>query len=199
MPAPGKPKLQPRKAPIQGRSQATVQIIMQAAAKVLSTESLAGFNTNRVAQIAGVSVGSLYQYFPGKEALVVALIEQQQAHLAERLALLVDSQRSAALDDTLYALTEFAIDQQYADPLLAAALDHEERRLPLQKRLKRAEAQLVQLGLNLLRAHRPEISIQEVQDIYVMIKALVESELDSPTPPANLKARIVRAVKGYLG
>ena len=51
----------PRKAPRQPRSAATVAAILQAATRVLSRESLAGFNTNRVAEVAGVSVGSLYQ------------------------------------------------------------------------------------------------------------------------------------------
>ena len=53
--------ISPRKAPRQPRSAATVAAILQAATRVLSRESLAGFNTNRVAEVAGVSVGSLYQ------------------------------------------------------------------------------------------------------------------------------------------
>jgi AcrR family transcriptional regulator len=52
--------------PSQLRSLATVQLILPAAARVLARESLAGFNTNRVAEVAGISVGSLYQYFPSK-------------------------------------------------------------------------------------------------------------------------------------
>ena len=78
------PKLQlrPRKAPIQSRSQATVQAILEAAARVLARQSLPGFNTNRVAEVAGVSIGTLYQYFPNKEALIGALIEREQAALA---------------------------------------------------------------------------------------------------------------------
>ena len=59
-----------------------MEAILAAAARVLARESLAGFNTNRVAEVAGVSVGSLYQYFPNKAALVAALIEREQARYA---------------------------------------------------------------------------------------------------------------------
>jgi AcrR family transcriptional regulator len=80
-----KPHLEARKAPKQARSLATVQAILTAGARVLAQESLAGFNTNRIAEVAGVSVGSLYQYFPNKAALAVALIEQERERLAVAL------------------------------------------------------------------------------------------------------------------
>ena len=71
----------PRKRPKQARSSRLVEAILQAAVRVLEREGAAGFTTVRVAERAGVSVGSLYQYFPNKEALVGALIE----HHVERI------------------------------------------------------------------------------------------------------------------
>jgi len=62
-----------RKEPRQARSRATVETIVQAATRVLSEEGWAGFSTNRVAELAGVSIGSLYQYFPDKFSLVDAV------------------------------------------------------------------------------------------------------------------------------
>ena len=70
--APG--ALEPRKAPAQARSTATVAAILEAAARILETDGLAGYSTNAIARRAGVSVGSLYQYFPGKDAITRALI-----------------------------------------------------------------------------------------------------------------------------
>jgi AcrR family transcriptional regulator len=67
----------PRKAPVQQRSRETVAAILEAAARILAEEGAAGFNTNRVASRAGVSVGSLYQYFPNKQALVRSLLGQR--------------------------------------------------------------------------------------------------------------------------
>lgn len=72
-----KSALQPRKAPVQDRSRETVAAIIEAAARILTEEGAAGFNTNRVARKAGVSVGSLYQYFPNKQALVRSLLGQR--------------------------------------------------------------------------------------------------------------------------
>lgn len=74
------PQLSPRKAPTQARARATVEAILRASARILTKRGFDGLSTNAVAQLAGVSVGSLYQYFPSKEALIRALVE---AHLAE--------------------------------------------------------------------------------------------------------------------
>jgi AcrR family transcriptional regulator len=62
-----------RKEPRQGRSRATVEAIVEAGARVLAQEGWNGFTTNETARIAGVSIGSLYQYFPNKLALVEAI------------------------------------------------------------------------------------------------------------------------------
>lgn len=72
-----------RKQPKQARSRSTVDAIIEAGARILSAEGWAGFNTNRVADEAGASVGSLYQYFPDKLSLIDAI---RQRHLGDSLA-----------------------------------------------------------------------------------------------------------------
>lgn len=62
-----------RKSPKQERSQATVNYVLEAAAQVLENVGEAGFNTNAVAHRAGVSIGTLYRYFPDKKSLLIAL------------------------------------------------------------------------------------------------------------------------------
>ena len=69
-----------RKLPKQDRSKITVEAIIEATTRIIEAEGLAGLSTNRVAQVAGVSVGSLYQYFPNKEALV----QEVRARFSER-------------------------------------------------------------------------------------------------------------------
>ena len=71
---PRKNTLKARKMPGQARSQETVSVILEASARILESDGLRGFNTNAIAAKAGVSVGSLYQYFPNKDAIVLALI-----------------------------------------------------------------------------------------------------------------------------
>lgn len=80
---PRKPRTSPRKLPTQGRAKGTVDAILEATARILVSEGFEHASTNRIAEMAGVSIGSLYQYFPNKEALVAALIDR---HVAETLA-----------------------------------------------------------------------------------------------------------------
>jgi AcrR family transcriptional regulator len=71
-----KPLTKPRKNASQDRSRATVDALVEATARILVKEGYDKASTNRIAEAAGVSVGSLYQYFPSKEALVVAVIDR---------------------------------------------------------------------------------------------------------------------------
>ncbi len=68
-----------RKRPSQARSEATVEAILEAAAQVFEAHGYAAGTTNRIAVRAGVSIGSVYEYFPNKDALVVALGERELA------------------------------------------------------------------------------------------------------------------------
>jgi AcrR family transcriptional regulator len=80
-----KPRSLMRKEPSQARSRATVDVIIQAGARVLADRGWAGFTTNGVADVAGVSIGSLYQYFPDKLSLVEAI---RRHHFDEVLAVM---------------------------------------------------------------------------------------------------------------
>jgi AcrR family transcriptional regulator len=180
-----------------------VTTIVDAAARVLAVESLQGFNTNRVAEVAGVSVGSVYQYFPNKTALVAALIERAQTELAEALETAVHAVDGQSLEDSLAALAQVAIEQQYRKPLLAAALDHEERRLPVQEVVSKAERRMLACVAVLLQRHRAELASDlattAARDCMVIAKSLVEADSAmARRPPADLADRIVRALMGYL-
>lgn len=74
-----------RKEPRQARSRVTIEAILDASAHILGERGSAGFTTNAVAEKAGVSIGSLYQYFPDKRVLVDAV---RRRHLDELLSVL---------------------------------------------------------------------------------------------------------------
>lgn len=78
---PSKPPTSPRKRASQERSRATVEALVEATARILVKDGFDKASTNRIAEAAGVSVGSLYQYYPGKEALVAAVMARHQAQL----------------------------------------------------------------------------------------------------------------------
>src|ERR1700679_3626916 len=96
-----RPRTVPRKAPQQQRSRETVDVILAATARVLVKEGFDHASTNRIAEAAGVSIGSLYQYFPSKESLVAALIErhfdEMSAVLSEEMERVADLPLAAAL------------------------------------------------------------------------------------------------------
>lgn len=76
-----------RKKPQQDRSRALVDALLEATARVLQSHGVEGLTTNAIARVAGVSVGSVYQYFPDKQALVAALVERKaERDLAEIMA-----------------------------------------------------------------------------------------------------------------
>ena len=76
-----------RKIPRQSRAQNTVDVVLEAAAQVLEASGEAGFNTNAVAERAGVSIGALYRYFPDKQSILKALaLRETEAHQRTVLA-----------------------------------------------------------------------------------------------------------------
>ncbi len=87
-----------RKAPRQARSVVTVDAIFEGTIQVLLTSGSTGLNTTRVAQRAGVSVGTLYQYFPNKQALLFAVLERHLAMLADTLEAACSDHRGATVE-----------------------------------------------------------------------------------------------------
>lgn len=106
MPAPSSPSLTPRKQPRQARSLATVSAIFEATIQVLVSDGPRRLTTTCVAERAGVSVGSMYQYFPHKQALFYALNERYLVRLAERIEATCLAQHGAVLSDMVEALVK---------------------------------------------------------------------------------------------
>ena len=119
---PKRPRTTPRKAPIQRRSQETVETILRATARVLRRDGYEGTNTNRVAEAAGVSVGSLYQYFPSKEALVAALIERHSDAMWALFEGKAESLADAPIEVAARELIRAEIDAHAVDPKLHRVL-----------------------------------------------------------------------------
>lgn len=188
-----------RKAPRQARSVETVRIIVEAAARILEEAGLGGFTTNAVAQRAGVSIGSLYQYFPRKEALIGALI------IRETSLLIGDWEAAAAGSDAWAALLDMiasAVDHQLRRPVLARLLDVEEARLPFDGDRQRVVGRLRDMLADVLGRTDLDLDYDRniaTQDTLAIIKGIVDAageagEVDRPL----LVTRVRRAVFGYL-
>jgi AcrR family transcriptional regulator len=108
----------PRKQPTQARSKTMVESILRATTRILVREGYAALNTNRVAEEAGASVGSLYQYFPSKESLVAALLDR---HIDETLGQLrreVPALSQLPLEQAVPRFVQLMIASHQVDPEL---------------------------------------------------------------------------------
>jgi AcrR family transcriptional regulator len=194
--------LNPRRLPHQARAKVTREAIVEAAAHIITKGGLAAYNTNAVAERAGVSIGSLYQYFPNKDALMVALIDRQQAQQLARVEYALRT-----LPDDLFGLVRqlvrAAMQHHFDDSLLASAIDHEEARLPVSDLL---DAYLERGGAAvraLFMRHADEIRISHIDRAMRTLPAIVRTVVDSwaNLSPPQLEAaedEAVRAVMGYL-
>lgn len=197
--------LRPRKQPAQACSAATVAAILEGAARILEERGLEGFNTNAVAERAGVGIGSLYQYFPGKDALVAALIQAEQATLQARVTAAVAPDaagRAPKLRDGLRRLAQAAVAHQAGRPRLARLLDVEERRLPPTGGAVAAANILAIVG-RFLAGHAAALGVADTaeaaRDIFVLARGMIDAEGEREVPdPDALERRVLRAVLGYL-
>lgn len=172
---PPRTQLKPRKRPLQARSKATVDAILSAAAQVLKRKGYAAATTDRIAERAGVSVGSLYQYFPNKDAILVALAER---HIDEGFALvrelLVEALQEAPPAELLlrrFIVAMVALHEN--EPELHRVL-FEEVPLPASVRrgLRKRENEFATEVCALLEAH-PEVRMKEPRvTAYVLVHAV---------------------------
>lgn len=115
----------PRKNPRQRRSRELVAAILDATARVLVEDGYAGATTNRIAEVAGVSVGSLYQYFPNKDALVWTLGRAHVEDQLAKLALALAERANGPAPDLIRAVVEAVIASHALDPALHRALSEQ--------------------------------------------------------------------------
>jgi len=113
-----KPLTKPRKNASQGRSRATVDALVEATARVLVKEGFDKASTNRIAETAGVSIGSLYQYFPGKDALVAAVIDRHTEDLMQVVRDTLAEVIELPLERAVRRIVSVAVEAHRVDPKL---------------------------------------------------------------------------------
>ncbi len=190
--------LQPRKRPSQPRAEDTVAAIIEAAAQVLETEGLEGFNTNAIARRAGVSIGSLYQYFPGKDALTIALMNREAKRFYEDARAMLDQPTGEAALDYLVGA---AVRQQLQRPALARLLDVEESRPAFRNEMTSASTFQTLVMNALERSDMPCRRHPDVTaaDMCALMRGMVDAAGErGETDVADLMRRVRAAVFGYL-
>ncbi|HEY1547668.1 MAG TPA: TetR/AcrR family transcriptional regulator [Kofleriaceae bacterium] len=163
----------PRKQPRQARSKETVATILAATSRVLKKRGYDGLTTNAVADAAGVSIGSLYQYFPNKEALVAGLIE----HHIETVnrAILTELTRVATLPmaQAARAVIELTITAHAVDPGLHAVLTEQVPRIGRLAKLRQLDEVVHRMVAGLLAHRKAELAIRDVElAAFVLVSAI---------------------------
>jgi len=152
--------IEPRKSPRQSRSQATVDAILDATARVLVERGHAATNTNLVAERAGVSVGSLYQYFPNKLALINALRARHSREMAVSMQREFQRRPGETFRAALTRVIQASVLAHQVDADLHRALAQcEELGLPDDKGHDEAHEKIQQLLRDMLIAYRDELSV----------------------------------------
>jgi len=193
----------PRKRPLQARSRETYAAILEATARILEAEGLEAANTNAIAERAGVSVGSLYQYFPDKAAIFAELIIASETELGDMLEALVSSTGAQTLEERLALLVQAGVAQQMARPQLARLLDYLEATLPADPKMRAADERILKLIGRLLQDHRDMIArpatATTALDMLSIVKGMVDgASFAGETRQRQLEERVMTALLGYL-
>jgi AcrR family transcriptional regulator len=151
-----KPLTKPRKHASQGRSRATVDALIEATARILVKEGFDKASTNRIAEKAGVSVGSLYQYFPGKEALVTAVVVRHGEALAQVVRDALAEAAALPVEQAVRKLVGAALDAHRIDPKLHRVLAEEIPRTGKPENTALLSREAFALFRAYLEAHRDE-------------------------------------------
>ena len=145
-------RIGPRKSPSQERSRRTVDRILDAATRIFHEQGYTGATTNDIADEADISVGSLYQYFPNKDALLVALTQRHITTTTTDLTkLLLDLPRDSDIETTFRIVVDFLVSQHDLDDLHLLVMHQAPRTHDINLSLEHAKSHLVELTSQILR------------------------------------------------
>jgi AcrR family transcriptional regulator len=202
-----RPLTNPRKEASQERSRATVHALVEATARILVREGFDKASTNRIAEVAGVSVGSLYQYFPSKEALVAAVIERHRQEIMQVVRGELAEAANQPMEQGVRTLVAVAIKAHRVDPKLHRVLAEQ---IPRVGRLEKAETfnrENYALFRAYLESHRDEIRAADLElAAFICVTAIeavthnavLHHKMVSDEATGALIDEATRLVLGYL-
>ena len=200
------PDLSPRKKPVQDRSRHLVEAVVEATRRLLLREGFESLTMARIAKVAGVSPGSLYQYFPSVDSLMVVLYQRMRTQELEAFERLLESTRTMPLQESIEAFL-FELAKMIAEqrPLAAELakwvpiLDPEEEKIaPIDARLTELMTAFLRDRAHETRSLDPELAgMMLARSILGVVRhALVEQpELAGDR---RLFEELVRLVHGFV-
>lgn len=153
----------PRKMASQARSRATVDALVEATARILVGEGFDKASTNRIAEVAGVSIGSLYQYFPGKEALVAAVAERHQQEIMRTVRGELKNIQEKAVEQGIRRIVAAAVKAHRIDPRLHRVIAEQTPRVGELEELEVFSRENYTLFRSYLESHRDELRVDDLE------------------------------------
>jgi AcrR family transcriptional regulator len=154
-----KPATNPRKSASQERSRLTVEALLEATARVLMKEGYDRASTNKIAAVAGVSIGSLYQYFPSKEALVAAVIDRHMHEMMQAVRGALAKVATRPIEVAARELVSVMLDAHRVNPKLHRVLAEQTPRTGRLENIEAIDREAYALVRGYLDAHRDELDV----------------------------------------
>lgn len=172
---PARPVTSARKQALQARSRATVDVILKATARILIAEGYDRASTNKVAARAGVSIGSLYQYFPSKEALVAALLERHLEEMGQVLRAAFPRLAAAPIEQAAEEVVRLMVAAHSVDPALHRVFVEQVPRIGQLERIQGFEEEMTGLVRAYLEPRRDKLVVEDLDMAAFIVVGIVES------------------------
>ena len=159
----------------------------------------AGFNTNAVAELAGVSIGSLYQYFPSKDALIVELIRRERANLSNCIIEAIEQTDAPDLREKLKLVINAAVQHQLSRPQLARTLEFASELIGKDLEERELQHELETIISELFIRSGISHAQTAAQDVIALSKGMINAaDMAGESDLNHLQQRVEKAVFGYL-
>ena len=158
-----RPLTKPRKVASQERARATVDALVEATARILVKEGFDKASTNHIAEVAGVSIGSLYQYFPSKEALVAAVIERHQHEIMQTVRGELAEAIALPVEKAVRKLVAVSVRAHRVDPVLHRVLAEQIPRVGKLEKLETFNRENYTLFRTYLESHHDELCVDDLE------------------------------------
>ena len=196
--------LEPRKSPVQARSTASVDALLEATIQVLLSVGKERLTTTRVALRAGVSVGTLYQYFPNKSALLQAVLTRHLDNVAHQVERVCQEQEGNSLQQIAPALINAFLDAKMKTPKTSVALHAVSSDLDGAKIVQRVRGRVNRAIVGVLASAReplrkdPEVVASMLQSaMFGVSQRLLESSM-AEKELNSLREELIYLVNAYL-
>ncbi len=191
------PEMTPRKWPRQARSRATFDAIVEACARLLDERELAAITTNHIAERAGVSIGSVYEFFPSREAILAVLTQRRLERLRREVSEGIEAASRLPEWEAAAFLIGRIVERVRAQRSLFRVLLRDAPFLREQPETRRALAELFDLGR--LAGERARVALPHpAVDAWLIARMLANAVLDialaegDDPPPALLTRELAR-------